>query len=209
MSRFRKPPNDIFVSTDIEADGPAPGLNSMLSLGSAAYALDGELLDTFSINLETLPGASAHPKTEEWWKQFPEAWEMARRDARPPAEAMAAYLEWLKGLDGRPVFVAWPVGFDFPFVNYYLMRFTGEAPFGFTALDIKTYAMALTSRSSYHRTTKDRLPDRWFEPGLKHNHVALDDALEQGALFMAMLREVMDTASDGVNLADYTEFPDW
>ncbi len=208
MSRFRKPPHDVFVSTDIEADGPAPGLNSMLSLGSAAYSAEGDLLDTFSVNLETLPEASAHPKTVEWWKQWPEAWELARRDARPPEEAMQAYLDWLKGLDGRPVFVAWPVGFDFPFVNYYLLRFTGEAPFGFTALDIKTYAMALTSRSSYHRTTKDRLPDRWFEPELKHNHVALDDALEQGALFMAMFREVMAGGETAINPQDFSEYPE-
>ena len=29
--------NEIFVSTDVEADGPIPGPNSMLSFGSAAY----------------------------------------------------------------------------------------------------------------------------------------------------------------------------
>jgi len=30
-------PVDIYVSTDIEADGEVPGKNSMLSIGSAAY----------------------------------------------------------------------------------------------------------------------------------------------------------------------------
>lgn len=209
MSRFRQPPNDVFVSTDIEADGPIPGLNSMLSLGSAAYAVDGELLDTFSVNLETLPGATTHPATEEWWKQWPEAWEQARRDPQQPEVAMGSYRDWLASLDGRPVFVAWPAGFDFAFVNYYLLRFTGEAPFGFSALDIKSYAMALLQRSSYQRTTKDRVPARWVEPGLRHNHVALDDALEQGALFMNMFREVQASANEGVNLADYTEYPQW
>jgi hypothetical protein len=34
----RKP--EIYVSTDIEADGPIPGMNSMLSFGSAAYLAD-------------------------------------------------------------------------------------------------------------------------------------------------------------------------
>jgi hypothetical protein len=28
---------EIYVSTDVEADGPIPGPNSMLSFGSAAY----------------------------------------------------------------------------------------------------------------------------------------------------------------------------
>lgn len=209
MSRFRKPPNDVFVSTDVEADGPVPGLYSMLSLGSAAYATDGELLDTFSVNLDTLPGAGVDTDTAAWWRERPRAWELARRNAQPPETAMTAYRDWLASLDGRPVFVAWPAGFDFAFVNYYLLRYTGEAPFGHAALDIKTYAMAVNRASSYHRTTRERLPERWFEPGVSHDHVALDDALEQGALFMAIFREVMHSAEGGVNLADYTEFPDW
>ena len=48
---------EIYVSTDVEADGPIPGPNSMLSFGSAAYSGGKELIGTFSANLETLPGA--------------------------------------------------------------------------------------------------------------------------------------------------------
>ena len=47
---------EIYVSTDVEADGPIPGPNSMLSFGSAAYTGRKELIGTFSANLETLPG---------------------------------------------------------------------------------------------------------------------------------------------------------
>jgi hypothetical protein len=35
---------EIYVSTDVEADGPIPGPNSMLSFGSAAYTGKKELL---------------------------------------------------------------------------------------------------------------------------------------------------------------------
>jgi hypothetical protein len=31
---------EIYISTDIEADGPIPGPNSMLSFGSAAFRAD-------------------------------------------------------------------------------------------------------------------------------------------------------------------------
>lgn len=48
---------EVYVSTDVEADGPIPGPHSMLSFGSAAYTADKRLLQTFSANLETLPGA--------------------------------------------------------------------------------------------------------------------------------------------------------
>jgi len=59
------PLQDIYVSTDIEADGEVPGKHSMLSIGSAAYLADKTLLGTFSINLETLPEATPDPKTME------------------------------------------------------------------------------------------------------------------------------------------------
>ncbi len=53
----------IYVSTDIETDGPVPGLNSMLSIGSAAFFADKTLIDTFTANLETLPEAKPNAET--------------------------------------------------------------------------------------------------------------------------------------------------
>lgn len=179
---------EIYVSTDVEADGPIPGVNSMLSFGSAAYLADKTLIGTFTANLETLPGAVADPSTMEWWKQQPEAWEAGRSDLKPCEEAMKAYLGWLKNLPGLPVFVGYPAAYDFLFVYWYLIRFTGESPFSHSALDIKTLAMALL-KTGYRKTTKRNMPKRWFDP-LPHTHRALDDAIEQGALFCNMLADL-------------------
>ena len=60
--------SEIYISTDVESDGPIPGPHSMLSFGSAAYTADKQLLSTFSANLHTLPGAEADPKTAAWKK---------------------------------------------------------------------------------------------------------------------------------------------
>jgi hypothetical protein len=181
-------PKEIYVSTDIEADGPIPGPHSMLSFASAAYLPDKTLHGTFSVTLETLPGATQHPKTMEWWRQFPEAWEACRRDLRAPADAMRAYLDWLGGLPGRPVFVGWPATWDFMWMYWYLVQFTGERPFRENALDIRSYAMGMR-KTEFRLTTRTYLPKRWFDEGLPHTHVALDDALEQGALLCNMLAE--------------------
>jgi hypothetical protein len=178
---------EIYVSTDVETDGPIPGPHSMLSLGSAAYTADKQLLATFSANLEALPDASAHPQTAAWWATQPQAWAACRSDPEAPAAAMTRYVQWLDQLDGKPVFVAYHAGFDFLFAYWYLMRFAGRSPFGFSALDIKSFAMAQL-RKDYRASTKAGMPRRWFEP-LPHSHVALDDAIEQGALFCNMLRE--------------------
>jgi DNA polymerase III alpha subunit (gram-positive type) len=178
---------EIYVSTDVETDGPIPGPHSMLSFGSAAYFPDKTLVGTFSANLDTLPGASADARTMEWWKSQPKAWSACRENLQPPEAVMKRYVSWLKELPGKPVFVAYPAGFDFTFIYWYLIRFAGESPFSHSALDIKTYAMARL-RMPYRESTKRNMPKRWFDD-LPHTHKALDDAIEQGALFCNMLKD--------------------
>jgi hypothetical protein len=179
---------EIYVSTDVETDGPIPGPHSMLSIGSAAYDEEGRLVSTFTANLESLPGASPNPDTAKWWATQPEAWAAVMKDRQDPAEAMQAYVDWVKTLPGIPVFVGYPSGFDFTFVYWYCVRFTGGSPFSFSAIDIKTMAMTML-KTRFRETTKRVMPKRWFSSTVKHTHVALDDAMEQGATFCIMLRE--------------------
>jgi hypothetical protein len=178
---------EIYVSTDVETDGPIPGPHSMLSFASAAYRPDKSLVGTFEANLETLAGAEGDPRTMAWWKTEPEAWAACRRDTRDPAVVMPEYVRWIQSLPGKPVFVAYPAGFDFLFVYWYLIRFVGESPFSHSALDMKSYAMAVLGKE-YRESTKRNMPRGWFDP-MPHTHVALDDAKEQGALFCNMLAD--------------------
>jgi len=178
---------EIYVSTDVESDGPIPGPHSMLSFGSAAFLEDKTLVSTFEANLETLPDASGHPDTMKWWESQPEAWEACRKDLRSPEDAMRDYVTWLDALPGKPVFVAYPLGFDFLFVYWYVMKFVSRCPFSHSGLDIKTFAMSLLKKP-YRQSTKRNMPKRWFEES-PHTHVALDDAIEQGQLFCNMLAE--------------------
>lgn len=181
---------EIYVSTDVEADGPIPGPHSMLSFASAAYTADKKLVTTFSTNLETLPEAVAHPDTQAWWDKNPKAWLACRENCQQPNIAMNEYVKWLKALSGKPVFVGYPAAFDFMFVYWYLIKFAGESPFSHSALDIKTYAMAVL-KTNYRETAKRRMPSRWFDK-LPHTHIALDDAIEQGALFCNILQESLN-----------------
>ena len=180
--------SEIYISTDIETDGPIPGPNSMLSFGSAAYSDQGRLLSTFAANLELLDGANPDEKTmSEFWSKQPEAWSACRKNLRHPKEAMSEYVRWVKALPGTPVFVGYPATFDFMFVYWYLIRVVGESPFSFSALDIKTYTMAVLKKP-FRESTKRNMPKDWFPKDQKHTHVALDDAIEQGQLFMNILR---------------------
>jgi len=179
---------EIYVSTDIEADGPIPGPHSMLSLASAAFRADKTVVATFSANLETLSEATPDPRTMAWWQGFPEAWERCRRDTRSPKAVMHNYANWVKALPGRPLFLGFPASWDFMWVYWYLFRFTGERPFREHAIDVRSYAMGMR-KVSFQATSRTYLPKRWFDADLPHTHVALDDAMEQGAMFCNMLAE--------------------
>lgn len=186
----RADPTEVYFSVDVEADGPCPGMHSMLSIGCAAFSETGKRLGTFSANLVPLPESRPHPVTEAWWdRQAAEAFEACRLEPQPPAEAMPRFSTWVLETCrvSSPVFVAWPVAFDFPFVDHYLRRFTGGNPFGYKALDIQSLAMGVLGEPRYRRLVKNRIPPNWI-PDRPHTHVALDDAIEQGELFMNVYR---------------------
>lgn len=182
---------EIYVSCDIEADGPIPGPHSMLSFGSAAFIVEHDkpkLLDTFYVNLKLLKDAAPDPNTQKFWDRNQEAYAKTRIEPQYPTDAMNKYHSWLTNLGGTPVFVGYPATFDFMFVYWYLVKFAGSSPFSFSGLDIKTYAMAMM-KTPYRQSTKKHMPKRWFDKDTKHTHHALDDATEQGKLFMNMMME--------------------
>lgn len=190
---------ELYVSIDIESDGPIPGPYSMLSLGAAAY-IKSDLeptgllcVGTYSVNLAPLPGARRCPRTmSEFWDKNPQAWAACQTDQEEPYFAMKGFIDWIKEsskkFNAKPVAVCYPAGFDFMFTYWYLINFVGESPFGFSALDMKSVAMTLL-KTEYRKATKRNMPKKWF--GSKgHTHVALDDALEQGDLFGNMIKEL-------------------
>lgn len=185
---------EIYVATDVEADGPCPGLNSMLSF--ASVALDPSkgigreaIVSTFSVNLDLCPGAKPDPDTMKWWSGQQKAWEECRKDTEKPESAMPRYVQWLESLPGKPIFVGYPAAFDFTFIYYYLHRFAGgRNPLVRNAIDIESYAMAFLG-DDYMAVGKRNWPKHWFDPTVKHTHVAADDALGQGMSFLRMMND--------------------
>src|SRR5947199_10732001 len=104
---------EIYVSTDVETDGPVAGKHSILSIGSAAYTAEKEMLSTFSANLETLPNALPDSKPATWWLTQPEAWSACRQNLEPPPDAMVRYVTWHKSLPGETVFFAFSTAVEF------------------------------------------------------------------------------------------------
>jgi hypothetical protein len=112
---------------DVEADGPAPGLYSMVCFG--AVKLSDELDETFY--------GQTRPITESF---IPEALAISgfsrieHEGFDEPEAAMKAFAQWVTETSkGRPVFFSDNPAFDWQFINYYLHRYVGSNPFGFSA----------------------------------------------------------------------------
>ncbi len=192
IANEQQPPiPEIYVSTDIEANGPCPGLFSMLSFGMAAFTIEKQLVGTFSRNLELLPDADVDERTTLWWAQSQNAlaYQKSRENLVTPYAAMAACKTWLEELRrfGRPIVCGAPSGFDFTFIYYYFQRELGESPVGFASLDLRSYAAAVMKKQ-YRQVGKRQFPPEWIDEGVPHTHVALDDAIEQGCILINMIR---------------------
>jgi hypothetical protein len=169
----------------------------MLSFGTVAFIIENnkpKVLSDFYRNLELLDGATPDPDTMNFWSKNQEAYDLTRQNLHQPQKAMKDFVDWINRISnthkGKPVFIGYPATFDFMFIHWYIKRFGFENPFSFSALDIKTYAMAVM-KSEFRQSTKKNMPKRWF-PKLPHTHHALDDALEQGHLFCNILIENLE-----------------
>ena len=182
---------DLYVSVDVETDGPTPGMNSMLSLGAAAFHAGSRVpLGTFEVNLLPLQGANPDPDTMTWWaRQDPAVWEHATRNPTEPVAALSDFVSWVRSLVGNPVLVVYP-SWDAMWVHYYLGRFLGKDgnPFGIGALDVKSMAFGMgTNFMSFKDVTKRNMAPELFEGCPPHTHKAVDDALGQGIWFVNLL----------------------
>jgi hypothetical protein len=197
MVQMGKRIREYYISIDVEADGPCPGVNSMLQFGAVFYDFNGKVVREFTANLLELEGAVSDPNTMKWWAEQevknPGIWARMREGAVHPRLAMeqfrSAVDQTSKELDASPVCVAYPAGYDFTYIYYYLCLFFGVSCVGFSCLDLKTLGMALI-QDTYHNSAKKRYPARWFNPKLKHTHDGLQDARGQGFMFQGMLRDL-------------------
>lgn len=170
---------DIYISVDIETDGPIPGANSMLSLALIAFKANGEIIDMYTANLLPNEFAKQDVDTMKWWSTNYDAYVSATSNQRKIIDVMSEveiFISDLK-LHGKPVFVAYPVAFDVMFVYWYLMAYTHHSPIMFKAIDIRSYQMGKQCIS--YQESGDLLT--------RNTHSAMEDAQEQMNIFVGLL----------------------
>lgn len=179
---------DMYISADVETDGPIPGRYSMLSFGLAVAAtFDGKSFAPRDIAAATFY-RELQPIADEWLPEAVEASGLDRdalaREGVEPKVAMTEAAEWVASVaaDARPVLVGYPVVFDWMFLHWYFVAFAGESPFGFSgALDIKTMYQQKAG-VTLDKAGRTDLP-RALRASRPHTHNARDDAIEQAEIF--------------------------
>ncbi|HEX7245919.1 MAG TPA: exonuclease domain-containing protein [Solirubrobacterales bacterium] len=184
---------DLYISADVETDGPVPGPYSLLSFGlSAVGRYDGWTFEQWDVREKTFY-AELKPISEDFQAEALQVNGLDRdrllATGRSPGEVMTEAAAWVRSMcpECRPVLVAYPVAFDWAFLYWYFERFAPEgSPFGHSScLDIRTLYQAVAG-TVFDRSGKTAMPD-FLRPNSPHTHNALDDAIEQGELFANLL----------------------
>ncbi|MFJ9894602.1 exonuclease [Streptomyces sp. NPDC091280] len=182
----------LYLSVDIEADGPIPGPYSMLSFGAAVAGTqdadgftpaDAEKLTFYRelrpISAEFVPEALAVSGLDR---------ERLGREGAEPAAALGEFTDWVRAVSvgAQPVMCGYPASYDWMFLYWYLIRFTGASPFGHSGcLDMKTL-YAAKARLPLRAVAKGTMPRKLLSRR-RHTHHALDDAIEQAELFANLM----------------------
>lgn len=163
---------------DVEADGPCPGLYSMVSF--AAIKVQPDLTRT-----ATFKGYTA-PISQQW---IPDALAVSGHSREEhltfPAskEAMVAFAAFLaRNSNGHPVFLSDNPAFDWQFINYYFILNGIKNPFGFSARRIGDIYSGLERNLSRGNNWK-RLRKT------KHSHDPLDDVRGNAEAFNALCQQ--------------------
>ncbi|MCO7226527.1 3'-5' exoribonuclease [Pleionea sp. CnH1-48] len=164
----------IFV-VDVESDGPIPGDYSMISFG--AVVLDESLEHTFYGRMK--------PISDQW---IPEALAVSGFNRQEtlefptPEKTMNEFTQWIaEHARSRPLFFSDNNGFDWQFINWYFIHFTGSNPFGFSSTNIG---------SLYKGMVGDMFKNFKHLRKTKHTHHPVDDAKGNAEALLYMKKEM-------------------
>jgi hypothetical protein len=191
----------VYISCDIEADGPIPGEYSMSSFGLCVAATVDRggvtVCDPWAMTFY----AELKPISDKFVPEAAAVSGLNRDDliahGKDPSTAMRAAGEWVaevkRSFNGyKPVFAAYPASYDWGWMYWYFIKFAGDSPFGFSnVLDMKTFYAAV-ARVELPQSRKSNMPNdilgsRRRDESLQP-HQALNDAVCQADLLANLLR---------------------
>lgn len=171
------PSPEIYISVDIETTGPIPGVYDLISIGACVV---GKPEDNFSCLVKPQGGLVEDEALAVTGLNI----DYLNENGRNIILVMELFSNWLERNEFKQknlVFVGFNAAFDWSFINYAFIKYIGRNPFGFTALDIKSYYMG-RFRTLWHETKSSRIDVKLKTKNMK-THDALQDAIYQSEIF--------------------------
>lgn len=154
----------LWIMVDVEADGPQVAKHSMISFGAVVCKDDREAFY-----------GECRPIGDHW---VPEALAVSgftreqTLDFERPAVTMVNFVAWLGKMkerfgEDRVGFISDNNGFDWQWINWYLLEYTGSNPFGYSSTNLGSLYKGILKnpRASFKRLRTGR-----------HTHHPVDDA---------------------------------
>lgn len=167
-----------YIMVDVESDGPAPGLFSMVCFG--AVVVEPGLKETFygktaPISLAFNPEALAISGfTRKQHEEF--------KDANI---AIAEFYKWVKEVGGKnPRFISDCLTGDWGFINYYFYKYIGENPFGYSGRRLSDLICGFNK--DMHTKWKSKKDKRLL-------HDPVFDAIENAKIFLELKKDGLKT----------------
>ncbi|MCW0938435.1 3'-5' exonuclease [Pantoea sp. RG18] len=168
---------EIYISVDIETTGPIPGEYDLISIGAC---LVGKPEENFSCLVKPQGGLVEDEALAVTGLSIDELNENGK-NINLAIELFNNWLESEQFKHKKIVFVGFNAAFDWSFINYAFIKHLGKNPFGFTALDIKSYYMG--KYGTLWQETKSSKIDIKLKTKNTATHNALQDAIYQSEIF--------------------------
>jgi len=160
-----------YIVVDVESDGKLLGENSMVCFG--AVIVEPSLTKTFY--------GKTKPISEVYDKESLSISGFSREEHESfddPEKVMLNFTKWiLENSNGRPILISDNNGYDFSWINWYMIKYTGENPFGWSSRRIGDLYCGMM-KDSYAKWKHLRKTN--------HSHHPIDDAIGNAEAILEM-----------------------
>jgi hypothetical protein len=181
---------NLYLSFDIEADGPSPRSNNMLSIGVVGFTADKKEVFNWQKNLKPLDDHKSDSDTMKYfWDKNPEIWKFVNTNLFNADDAMIDLGDkiYLLTEKYKLKWVAWPAAYDWQWLKYYYTAMIENNPDD-DCMDVGFKATCISTMFDIYCHQND-IQDRDSEfnkltEGHKVTHNPEDDARAQGIAFI-------------------------
>lgn len=183
---------EIFISFDVEADGPSPAINNCLQIGLVACKYETcECVSQLDLCFTEQEGMLPNSLTmSEFWANNIEIYDKIKSNSKAPDIQMRRLSDWLHELSTTYKIKEWvaaPSAYDWQWLNCMYYRYLPQNPH---KLPFKATCISSLMKGLSYISNDDNLSDEVrmrASKKVEHTHYAVEDALEQAYRYVYTL----------------------